>query len=141
MSRAPAVFFVWALALALVAAVEWVIFTHHTPNYFLLVVQPAFAVGATVALAVLAAVHGKRREALARVSVVADLSLPSALIGMAVPVMLWGSFIGEWLLLIGAGLFALGAGGLIRELRDGRRLREAALRAGTDAGADEQKTS
>jgi hypothetical protein len=131
------VFFVWALFLGLVAAIEWVIFTHHTPNYFLLVILPAFAVGTTVALAVLAAAHRKRQEAVARVSVLAGLSLPSALIGMAVPVMLWGSFIGEWLLLIGAGLFALGAGGLIRELRDGRRLREAALRV----GGDEQKAS
>jgi hypothetical protein len=125
---------VWALFLALLAAVEWAIFTHHTPNYYLLVLEPAFAIVATIALAVFAAPHREDddEDETRRVKVVADLSMPSALIGVALAVMLWGSFIGEWLLLIGAGLFALGVGGLIRELRYGRRLREAAARLGSD---------
>jgi hypothetical protein len=127
-SRAPVIFAVWALFLALLAAVEWAIFTHHTRNYYLLVLQPAFAIGATIVFAVFAAPHHTDDEEAQRLRVVADLSMPSALIGVALAVMLWGSFIGEWLLLIGAGLLALGIGGLIRELRYGRRLREAAAR-------------
>ncbi len=128
MSRPAVIFLLWALFLGLVAAVEWAIFTHHTPNYYLLVLQPAFAIGGTVALAALAAPRRRRRQNRARLHVVVDLSLPSALVGVALAVMLWGSFIGEWLLLIGAGLLALGVGGLSRELMYARRLHRAAVR-------------
>jgi peptidoglycan/LPS O-acetylase OafA/YrhL len=128
MSRPSVIFVVWALFLAVVAALEWTVFTHHTPNYYLLVALPAFAIGGTVALAAVSTSRGRTRVAPGEPSVIADLSLPSALIGIALTVTLWGSFIGEWLLLIGAGLIALGGAGLIRELRQARRLREAALR-------------
>jgi peptidoglycan/LPS O-acetylase OafA/YrhL len=125
MSRPSVVFLLWGLFLALVAAVEWTSFTHDTPNYYLLVLLPAFAIGGTVALAALAAARRRRQQTRARLNVVVDLSMPSALIGVAVAVMLWGSFIGEWLLLIGAGLLALGVGGVSRELVYARRLRRA----------------
>jgi peptidoglycan/LPS O-acetylase OafA/YrhL len=126
MSRPPVVFLLWGLFLALVAAVEWAIFTHHTPNYYLLVLLPVFAIGGTVALAALAAARPRRQEARERVNIVVELSMPSALIGVAVAVMLWGSFIGEWLLLIGAGLLVLGVGGVSREVVCARRLHRAA---------------
>jgi hypothetical protein len=125
MSRPLVVFLLWATFLALVAALEWAVFTHDTPNYYLLVVQPGFAIAATVALGALAARRRGREETRERLSVVADLSLPSALIGIAIAVTLWGSFIGEWLLLIGAGLLALGVSGVARELICARRLRRA----------------
>jgi hypothetical protein len=57
--------------------------------------------------------------------VIADLSIPSAIVGVAVGITLWGAFIGEWLWLIGAGLLALGLGGVARELASARRLAKA----------------
>ena len=94
MSSSSRIFVLWALFVMLVAAVEWTIFTHHSPNYYLLVLLPAFAVGATIALALLAAPRGRGQEAQARPTVATDLNMPSALIGIALVVMLWGSFIG-----------------------------------------------
>jgi MFS family permease len=125
--RPRVVFAIWALFLALAAAVEWAIFTHRTPNYYLLVVQPAFAIVGTLAIALLA---GSRRDRTSRErpTVIADLSMASALVGVAVGTMLWGAFIGEWLLLIGAGMLALGLGGITRELVSARRLARAAAR-------------
>jgi Zn-dependent protease with chaperone function len=132
MKRPPAILIVWALFLTVVATVEWTTFTHHTPNYFLLVLLPAFAIAGAVAVAGLAAGRRGHEERPGSVRVLADLSLPSALIGVAMALMLWGSFIGEWLLLIGAGLLVLGLGGLVRELRLARRVRRAAARGGAD---------
>jgi hypothetical protein len=126
MSRPPVIFLLWGVFLAVVAGAEWAIFTHHTPNYYLLVLLPAFAIGGTVTLAALAAARRGRQETRTRPNVVVELSMPSALIGVAVAVMLWGSFIGEWLLLIGAGLLALGVFGVSRELVYARRLHRAA---------------
>jgi uncharacterized membrane protein len=127
MIRPRTIFAIWALFLALAAAVEWTIFTHGTPNYFLLVIQPAFAIVGTLAIALLA---GSRRDrpSPAAPRVIADLSMPSAVVGIAVGIMLWGAFIGEWLWLIGAGLLALGLGGIARELSAARRLARAAAR-------------
>jgi hypothetical protein len=127
MSRPRTVFAIWALFLALAAAVEWAIFTHGTPNYYLLVIQPTFAIIGTLAIAVLA---GSRQEqpSPAPARVIADLSLPSAVVGVAIGIMVWGAFIGEWLWLIGAGLLALGLGGIARELSAARRLARAAGR-------------
>jgi MFS family permease len=127
MPRARVLFVVWAAFLALAAVVEWTIFTHHTPNYYLLVVLPAFAIGGTLVIALLSLLRERPRSP-ARPRIVADASMASALVGIALGVMLWGAFIGEWLLLIGAGLLALGFGGVLRELYLGRRLDRAAAR-------------
>jgi hypothetical protein len=131
MIRARTLFAVWAVFLALAAVVEWTIFTRHTPNYYLLVIQPAFAIGGTLVIALLAWPRGDT-SARARPRAIAGLSLPSALVGIAVGVTLWGAFIGEWLLLIGAGLLVLGLGGVIREIIEARRLADAATELGTD---------
>jgi hypothetical protein len=131
MIRARLIFAVWAVFLALAAVVEWTIFTRHTPNYYLLVTLPAFAIGGTLTIAVLASPLTDAR-ARARPRVIADLSMPSALVGIAAGVMLWGAFIGEWLLLIGAGLLALGLGGVIHELIEARRLADATTRVEPD---------
>lgn len=127
MVRARVLFVIWATFLALAAVVEWTIFTHHTPNYYLLVVLPAFAIGGTLVIALLSMLRG-RPGPRARPRIVADASMASALTGIAVGVILWGAFIGEWLLLIGAGLLALGFGGVLHELYLGRRLDRAAAR-------------
>ncbi|HET7047006.1 MAG TPA: hypothetical protein VFI54_01955 [Solirubrobacteraceae bacterium] len=121
---ARVIFAIWAAFLALAATVEWALFTRHTPNYYLLVILPAVAIGGALATALLAS---PRRDATApaRPRIIADLSMPSALVGIAVGAMLWGAFIGEWLLLIGAGLFMLGLGGVIHELVETRRLADA----------------
>ena len=124
MIRPRLIFGVWAAFVALAAVVEWTIFARHAPNYYLLVVQPAFVIGGTLAIALLAS-SGK--DVSARPRVIADLSMPSALVGIAVGVMLWGAFIGEWLLLIGAGLLVLGLGGIVHELVEARCLADAAI--------------
>ena len=140
MIRPRTIFAIWALFLALAAAVEWVIFTQGTPNYYLLVIQPAFAIVGTLAIAVLA---GPRRDRAARVRprIIADLSLPSALVGIAVGVTLWGAFIGEWLWLIGVGLLALGIGGIARELAAAGRLARAAARLEPEESENRWSTS
>jgi hypothetical protein len=130
MSRASVVFVAWAVLLAVLAGVEWAVFTHRPPNYYLLVVQPAFAVGGTIVLAVIAAATRRRRPAPAEVIATPDLSMPSALIGISLALMLWGSFIGLWVVFIGAGLVLLGVGGLIREIVNARRLRRSSGRQG-----------
>ena len=140
MIRPRTIFAIWALFLALAAAVEWVIFTQGTPNYYLLVIQPAFAIVGTLAIAVLA---GRRRDRAARVrpTIIADLSLPSALVGIAVGVTLWGAFIGEWLWLIGVGLLALGIGGIARELAAAARLARSAARLEPEESENRWSTS
>jgi hypothetical protein len=140
MIRPRTIFAIWALFLALAAAVEWTIFTHGTPDYYLLVIQPTFAIVGTLAIAVLA---GSRRDRPGRVQprIIADLSIPSALVGVAVGVTLWGAFIGEWLWLIGAGLLALGLGEIARELAAARRLARVAARLEPDESESRWSTS
>jgi MFS family permease len=125
--RARVIFAIWAVLLALAAGVEWAIFTHRTPNYYLLVIQPVFAIVGTLAIALLAGSR-RGRTSQERPTVIADLSMASALVGVAIGTMLWGAFIGEWLLLIGAGMLALGLGGILRELVSARRLARSAAR-------------
>jgi peptidoglycan/LPS O-acetylase OafA/YrhL len=52
---------------------------------------------------------------------VTDASMAAALAGAALALMLLGTQYGAWLVLIGAGLLALGLGGLVRELHAERR--------------------
>jgi hypothetical protein len=133
--RPRVIFVIWALFLALAAGIEWAVFTHRSPNYYLLVILPLFAIVGTLAIAVIA---GSRRDRTSQEGprVLADLSMASALVGVAVGTMLWGAFIGEWLLLIGAGLLALGLGGMVRELVSARRLAKAAARLEPDDSED-----
>lgn len=125
------IFAVWAIFMALAAVLEWTVFTHHTPNYYLLVILPAFAIGGALGIAVFAPLRTDERTE-ARPRFIPDLSLPSALVGIAVGAMLWGAFIGEWLLLIGAGLLVLGVGGVVHELIEARGLADATTRSAQD---------
>jgi hypothetical protein len=56
---------------------------------------------------------------------VTDVSLASALVGIALALMLLGLEFGPWLVLTGSGLLALGIAGVVRELRAERRVRTA----------------
>ena len=54
---------------------------------------------------------------------VTDVSYASALIGMALALMLLGLEFGPWLVFAGGGLLALGIAGVVSEVRAERRLR------------------
>jgi hypothetical protein len=54
---------------------------------------------------------------------VPDASLASALVGVAIALMVLGAAFGVWLTIVGAGLAVLGLGGIARELRAERRER------------------
>jgi hypothetical protein len=111
MSRSPVVLLAWAALLAAIAAVEWTLFPIGGPSGWLLVALPAFAVLATVALAV-----GARRARPGRGRTPAPwLSPPSALLGIALATIVLGVAVGAWLWLIGLGLALLAAAGLVRE--------------------------
>jgi hypothetical protein len=72
--------------------------------------------GAAAAAALLAGVAAARGRARGGGSV-PDLSPPAAMAGVAVAGLVLGAELGTWLVLISAGLLALGLGGLLRELR------------------------
>jgi drug/metabolite transporter (DMT)-like permease len=52
---------------------------------------------------------------------VTEVSMASALVGLALALMLLGAQFGVWLVLIGGGLLVAGLGGVTRELRAERR--------------------
>jgi hypothetical protein len=54
---------------------------------------------------------------------VTDVSMASALIGIAIALMMLGIQFGIWITEVGAGLLALGIAGVVREVRAERRLR------------------
>jgi hypothetical protein len=90
--------------------------------------HPRALVGLLLALPAAVAVVGGVVLAGARrpdgsLRVVPELSLATTLVAVALAVVAVAAIFGLWLLLIGAGLAALGAGGLVRELRAGARVR------------------
>lgn len=116
MSRPSVVLSVWAGMLGVIALVEWTVFSHGHPDYYLLVAMPAFAIVGTLAFAAAAWLRVRHSDP-SRTVAVTELSAPSALTGIAVSAVMIGLHVGLWLVLIGAGLLAAGLGGLIRELR------------------------
>jgi hypothetical protein len=90
--------------------------------------HPRALVGLLLALPAAVAVIGGLVLSAARtpegaLRVVPELSLATTLLAAAVAVASAAAIFGVWLLLIGAGLAALGAGGLVRERRAGARRR------------------
>ncbi len=118
MSRPGIALGVWALFLLVLGAVLWAIFLPSAPKWgydvLLSVVTVALAVLGTGAMALAAA---RRRRPATEAERVTDLSPSSALVAVALGLVLIGTEVGPWLELVGAGLLVTGLGGLRRELR------------------------
>jgi hypothetical protein len=128
-SAVPFVF--WALLLGGLAALQ-AAFGGHA----LAVLVQAAAATATglIGLAILISPRVKRPRA-AGLRAVPDLSLASALVGIALAAMVAGASVGSWLILGGFLGLTAGTGGLIREHRAERRARRAM--AAASAGRSE----
>lgn len=118
MSRPGIALGVWALFLLVLGAVLWAIFLASAPKWgydvLLSVALPSLAVLGTAAMALAAA---RRRRPVAEAEAVTDLSPSSALTAVALCLMLIGTEVGPWLVLLGSGLLLVGLGGLRRERR------------------------
>jgi hypothetical protein len=117
MNRAAVPLLVWATLLTVLAAVLWVWSTDHLP--------PAiFSAAAGVAWLVgLYAVLRPGRRPRLRVRPELDLSFSSVLVAIALAMLVLGALVGEWLVLIGAGVLLAGLIGIAREIRAERRYR------------------
>jgi hypothetical protein len=120
-SRPGVAIVVWAALLGLLAAVLWAVFEEED---LLSVLLPAFAIALTAALALggwRAAARAARRALEPQPD--PDTSWPAVLAGIALVLVLLGLEVGTFLILVGGGLFAAAAGGLVREWRAERRTR------------------
>ncbi|MDX6647688.1 MAG: hypothetical protein QOK40_3415 [Miltoncostaeaceae bacterium] len=99
----------WGLFLGVFAAVLWVWGPYALPPLILT------CAAAAALLAGLVLIAWPEREP--RVRAVPEISLPSALAAVGATTALYGVSFGLWLVLIGAGLGALGIAGVVRELR------------------------
>jgi hypothetical protein len=117
MNRAAVPLLAWATLLTVLAAVLWVWSTDHVP--------PAiFSAAAGVAWLVgLYAVLRPGRRPRLRVRPELDLSFSSVLVAIALAMLVLGALVGEWLVLIGAGVLLAGLIGVAREIRAERRYR------------------
>lgn len=112
MKTAPAVLVVWGLLLAGLTA-GLLFFTTN-------VLELGLLGGAAAAIVAFAALYAfpAGDEASRRLP---DLSYATVLTTVGAATMVVGAGFGLWLILLGAGVFLLGLGGLARELRAGRR--------------------
>jgi nitrate reductase gamma subunit len=113
------VLLVWALLLAVHPPVMAAVFHEDSTSVLLLA-------GAAAGTALVAALIwlGRRRAPEEDPDLerpVTDVSMPSALVGIALALMLLGAQFGVWLVMIGGGLLALGLGGIVREVVAERR--------------------
>jgi hypothetical protein len=107
----------WATLLTVLAAVLWVWSSDHLPpTIFSAAAGVAWFVGLYVVL------RPGRRPRL-RVRPELDLSFSSVLVALAIAMLVLGALVGEWLILIGAGVLVGGLIGVARELRAERRYR------------------
>jgi hypothetical protein len=117
MTRASVPLLVWATLLTVLVAVLWVWSSDHfPPAIFSTAAGVAWVVGLYALLR-----PGKRARLRFRPEL--DLSLSSVLVALAVAMLVLGALVGEWLVLIGAGVLVAGLIGLVRELRAERRYR------------------
>jgi hypothetical protein len=116
-NRAFVPLLVWATLLTVLAAVLWVWSADHLP--------PAiFSAAAGVAWLVgLYAVLRPGKRPRLRVRPELDLSFSSVLVALGIAMLVLGALVGEWLILIGAGVLVAGLIGVARELRAERRYR------------------
>jgi hypothetical protein len=111
--RGGLVLALWGLYLGIFALVLWIWGPYTLPPLIL-----TCAAGAAV-LAGIALAAWPAREPPARP--LPEISLPAALAAAGAATALYGVSFGLWLVLIGAGLAALGIAGVARELRAERR--------------------
>jgi predicted ABC-type exoprotein transport system permease subunit len=114
------VLLVWSLLLAIHVPVMAAIFNENSTSVLLL----GGAASATALVAIGLWLRRRRAEGedpdVERP--VTEVSMASALIGVALALMLLGAQFGLWLVMIGAGLLELGLAGVARELRAERRV-------------------
>jgi O-antigen/teichoic acid export membrane protein len=116
-SRAFVPLLFWATLLTVLAAVLWVWSSDHFPAaIFSAAAGVAWLVGFYAVLR-----PGKRPRLRFRPEL--DLSFSSVLVALAVAMLVLGALVGEWLILIGAGVLVAGLIGVARELRAERRYR------------------
>lgn len=117
MNRAFVPLLAWATLLTVLAAVLWVWSSDHLP--------PAIfsgAAGIAWVVGLYAALRPGKRPRL-RVRPELDLSFASVLLAFAIAMLVLGALVGEWLVLIGAGVLVFALIGIGRELRAERRYR------------------
>jgi hypothetical protein len=126
-SRPPVPILLWGVYLAVLSGVLIVIFGYTDPA------EPALLAGTAGVVLVFGLLVALRR--LGRVDrgephALPDLSPPMPWIAVAILFLLLGVELGLWLALIGAGMLAIGIGGVVREQRAQRRTLERAAKAG-----------
>ena len=107
--RGGIVLTLWGLFLGVFAVVLWVWGPYTLPPLILTCAAGACVVAGIALLA--------RPERDPKVRAVPEISLPSALAAVGATTAFYGVSFGLWLELIGAGIFALGIAGVVRELR------------------------
>jgi hypothetical protein len=115
MTLAATVILAWGILVGVFAVVLWV----WTPDRL----PPSLLSGVAFAALLLAAYLQLRRPGEPPVRLVADLSVGPVLLGLGAAMMLNGVAFGLWLVLAGAGVFAVGLVALLGELRSARRAR------------------
>ena len=119
MRTAAIVLLVWALLLAIHPPLMAAVFNENPTSVLLL--AGASAGTALVALFLWLARGRAPEEDPDLERPVTEVSLASALVGIALALMLLGAQFGVWLVMIGAGLLVFGLGGVVRELAAERR--------------------
>jgi hypothetical protein len=117
MKRAFVPLLVWATLLTVLAAVLWVWSSDHFPPTIF-----SGAAGVAWLVGLYAALRPGRPPRL-RFRPELDLSFSSVLVALGIAMLVLGALVGEWLILIGAGVLVAGLIGVARELRAERRYR------------------
>ncbi len=112
MRRAAVVLFAWGLWLALLTALQ-AVFAPKLIQFSIPAVASASCVLAGLVVWALDARHARGRQ----VWLIADGSVATVMLVLGLAVALLGAGFGLWLILIGAGITALGLGGVAREWR------------------------
>ncbi len=112
MRRAAVVLLAWGLWLGALTALQ-AVFAPKLIQFSIPALASAACVTAGLALWALDARHGRGE----RPRLITDSSLATVTLTVGLAVALLGAGFGLWLILIGAGIIALGLGGVVREQR------------------------
>ncbi len=124
--RAAIVLVGWGAWLGVATAVQ----APFGPRTIEFVLLGAAALACLLVGGVLWLIDRRRARTSAELRLISDSSFATVTLCIGLAIALVGAGFGLWLILIGAGIAALGAGGLVRELR-ARRARRLALRGGS----------